>query len=280
MLFRSICFVLLVIAAVACRPSRVVTPPQVLEGTYIYGARLPLRDGPGGKIIATSSCGPKAILARDGQSIRVRAFYDDGTFIGEGIVDDADVARARLDPINRQACSGSPVVLRSSSIPERASLALIPPGFTRVDPSASWSGEGEMFHGEDCAKSTGDGTTVHESDDLLEPSPRHVERTWGLSFDDDHRAFNLTGPDEVVTLPGQPPIRQGWLCLRSFQIVGKHEGALVLLRGSSPKSDGVVIGYVPTDAELWYPSKAACHRDHPPPPPQLAFELALAHGCS
>ena len=280
MLFRATLSFLLATAALACRHAPTVTPPQVLEGTYLSGARLPLRDAPGGRIVATSTCGRNAILAREGQSIRMRSFTADGTFVGEGIVDDADVARVLADPKEREACDGGLVVTRSASIPERASFALLPPGLTKVDRSASWSGEGEIFHGKDCAKSTGDGTAVRESDDLLEPSPRHVERTWGLSFDDDHRAINLTGPDEVVTTPGQAPTRQGYLCLRSFLVVGKRDDALVVLRAGASTSSAVVVAYSPSAAELWYPSKQACLRDNPLPPPQLAAELALGHGCS
>lgn len=280
MLFRATLSLLLATAALSCRPSPAVTPPQVLEGTYLSGARLPLRDGPGGKVVATSTCGPNAILSRNGHSMRMRSFSADDSFVGEGVVDDADVERVLRDPNERRACLGGVVVSRSTSVPESAALALLPPGLIRVDRSAAWSGEGDVYHGRDCAKSTGDGTTVHESDDLLAPSPRHVERTWGLSFDDDHRAIRLTGPDEIVTVQGQPPVRQGYLCLRSFLVVGKREGALVVLDDVALSSKGVVIAYDPSAAELWYPSEQACLRDNPLPPPQLAAELALRHGCS
>lgn len=280
MLLRATGFVLLVTTVLACRHPRAVTPPQVLEGTYLSGARLPLRDGPGGRIVATTHCAPSAILAREGHGLRVRSFSEDGTFVGEGIVDDADVARAQRDPKEREACGGGLLVSRSDSVPEHAAAALLPPGLTRVDLSASWSGEGDVFHGRDCARSTGDGTNVRESDDLREPSPRHVERTWGFAFDDQRREILLTGPEEVVSVPGHAPIRQTYLCLRSFVVVGKHDGALVLLRHSAPMTTAVVVAYDPTDVELWYPSKEACLRDNPPLPPQLAAELARGHGCS
>ncbi len=107
-----------------------------------------------------------------------------------------------------------------------------------------------------------------------------MDRTWGLSFEDDHRSVNLTGPEEVITAPGRAPIRQGYLCLRSFLVVGKHEDTLVVLRAGARLSSYLPVAYDPTEAELWYPAKKACLRDNPAPPPQLAAELALRHGCS
>lgn len=81
-------------------------------------------------------------------------------------------------------------------------------------------------------------------------------------------------------MPGQAPIRQAYLCLRSFVVVGKRDGAWVLLRDGAPAPNAVVVAYDPTDVELWYPSREACLRDHPPLPPPRAAELALGHGCS
>lgn len=268
----------LVVAIVGCRHAPPQEPPQVLEGTYLVGARLPVRAIAGGRVLGTTTCGgPTAILAREATGTRVRAFAPSGVFLAEGMIDDADLARSVGSKTEREACDGGIVVVRSETIPERASLALTPPILTKVDRSATWNGEGEIFQGADCARSSAEGTSLKEEDDLPD---EHVDRTWGLALEDGDRHVRLTGPTEVRKKRDAAPVSDSYLCLRDFAIVGKIGPTVLVLRAGACLASVLPVAYDPSDAVRWYRSRDACLRENPKPSPQIAAELALRHGCS
>lgn len=279
MLARTSWLAVVLVLVLGCRTKPAAPPPQVLEGTYIVGARLPIRERAGGPVVATTTCsGPTAILAREANGMRVRAFDMGDDFVGEGFVDDRDVARVLGDPNERGACDGGMVVVRSASLPDRASLPLVPPGLTRVDRGATWDGDGEIFHDADCARSLADGATMKEHDERADGTK--IDRTWGLSLEDEQHHVRLTGPTEVTTKKDGTTSKDSYLCLRDFVVVGRRGPTLVVLRAGARLASVVPVAYDASDAVSWYRTSDACLRENPKPGPALAAELVLRHGCS
>lgn len=76
--------------------------------------------------------------------------------------------------------------------------------------------------------------------------------------------ITLLGPhNEVVAPPGRTPQSGGisFACGSTYTVVGARDGVMSVLPRYLPITAGRVLAYVPTEAERWYTTRAACEKD-------------------